>query len=99
MLVGREASPSVGAPLHVRHRPERTILYQLSARGFIAIVEQQLSQNQWLAGEYYSMVDSMLTLFLDHLEGIPVLDKQGAIIAAGSVCTDYFQWVRARSSA
>ncbi|EHK6024976.1 hypothetical protein HYO33_15040 [Vibrio parahaemolyticus] len=63
--VGREASPSVGAPLHVRHRPERPFLYQLSARGFIAIVEQQLSQ--WLAGEYYSMADSMLTPFLDHL--------------------------------
>ncbi|EGQ9598060.1 hypothetical protein DBT82_RS10265 [Vibrio parahaemolyticus] len=65
--VGREASPSVGAPLHVRHRPERPFLYQLSARGFIAIVEQQLSQSQWLAGEYYSMADSMLTPFLDHL--------------------------------
>ncbi|ESE41865.1 hypothetical protein SHD_1400 [Shewanella decolorationis S12] len=36
-----------------------------------------------LAGEYYSMADSMLTPFLDHLEGIPVLDEQGPIIAAG----------------
>ena len=26
---GREASSGVGAPLYVRHRPERTLLYQL----------------------------------------------------------------------
>ncbi len=97
--VGREASPRVGASLHVRHRSERILLYQLSARVFIAIVEQQLSQSQWLAGEYYSMAASMLTPFLDHLEGIPLLDEQGPIIAAGSVCADYLQWVRARSSA
>ena len=25
---GREASPGVGAPLYVRHRPEHTLLYQ-----------------------------------------------------------------------
>ncbi|KYN88438.1 hypothetical protein ATY37_04125 [Vibrio cidicii] len=97
--VGREASQSVGAQLHVRYRPERTLLYQLSARGFIAIFEQQLSHSQWLVGEYYSMADSMLTPFLNHLEGIPVLDEQGPIIAAGSVCADYLQRVRARSSA
>ncbi|QYJ98863.1 hypothetical protein K0J45_06435 [Shewanella alkalitolerans] len=77
------------------HRPERTFLYQLLARGFIAIVEQQLSQSQWLAGEYYSMTDSMLTPFFDHLEGIPVLDEQGSVFAAGSVCADYLQRVRA----
>ncbi|MFM2482855.1 hypothetical protein [Celerinatantimonas sp. YJH-8] len=38
--VGREASPSIGAPLHVLHCPERTLLYQISARSFIVIVEQ-----------------------------------------------------------
>jgi len=27
--VGREASPGVAAPPYVRHRPERTLLYQL----------------------------------------------------------------------
>jgi hypothetical protein len=26
---GREASPGIGAPPYVRHRPERTLLYQL----------------------------------------------------------------------
>ena len=26
---GREASPGVGAPVYERHRPERTLLYQL----------------------------------------------------------------------
>lgn len=41
--VGREACPSVGAPLHVRPRSERSLLYQLSARSFITTVEQQLS--------------------------------------------------------
>ena len=81
--VGREASPSVGAQQHVRHRPERPFLYQLSASSFIAIVEQRVSQSQWQAGEYCCMTDSMLTPFLDHLEGIPVLDEQGPIIAAG----------------
>ncbi|WP_221795978.1 glutathione S-transferase family protein [Oceanobacter mangrovi] len=69
------------------------------ARSFIAIVEQQLSQHQWLAGEYYSMADSMLTPFLDHLTRMPVLDDQGPIITAGSACADYLQRVRARSSA
>ena len=29
LLAGREASPGVGAPPYVRHRPERTLLYRL----------------------------------------------------------------------
>ena len=97
--VGREASPSVGAPLHVRHRPERTLLYQLSARGFIAIVEQQLNQSQWLAGEHYSMADSILTPFLEHLTRMPVLDEHRQLIPVESACADYLQRVRARNSA
>jgi len=93
--VGREANPSAGAPLYVRYRPERPLLYQLSARGFIAIVEQLLSQSQWLAGEHYSMADSMLT----HLTRMPALDEHRQFIPVESACADYLQRVRARSSA
>lgn len=33
---GREASPGVGAPLYVRHRPEHTLLYQLVQEHYLA---------------------------------------------------------------
>ncbi|ESE41866.1 hypothetical protein SHD_1401 [Shewanella decolorationis S12] len=41
LLVGREASPSVGAPLHVRHRPERPLLYQLSAVALLRLLSSR----------------------------------------------------------
>lgn len=41
--VGREASPSVGSTAAYEPSPGAPLLYQLSPRGFIAIVEQQLS--------------------------------------------------------
>lgn len=43
----RQARPDVGAPLHVRHRPKRTLLYQLSARGFIAILAEPEPEAGW----------------------------------------------------
>jgi hypothetical protein len=39
LATGREASKGVDAPLYVRHRPERTLLYQIVEEYFPALKE------------------------------------------------------------
>lgn len=69
------------------------------ARRFVAIMEQQLANNLWLAGSDYSMADSLLTPFLDYLEKVPPLDADGPMIAPDSACARFVEAVRARESA
>ena len=70
------------------------------ARMFVTLIESRLAQSTWLAGDDYSLADSMLTPFLDFLDQVPVLDHQhGKLIADGSACQRYLQAVRQRASA
>jgi ribosomal protein S27E len=47
---GREASSGVGAPLYVRHRPERTLLYQIVDEYYPAFKQHLESQDASLPG-------------------------------------------------
>ena len=47
---GREARPGVGAPLYVRHRPERTLLYQIVDEYYPAFKQHLESQDASLPG-------------------------------------------------
>ena len=44
LSIGREASPSVGASHYARHRPERTLLYQLVQEYYPAFVSHLAAQ-------------------------------------------------------
>jgi hypothetical protein len=47
---GREASPGIGAPPYVRHRPERTLLYQLVEEYYPAFKAHLAAQGTDLPG-------------------------------------------------
>ncbi len=47
---GREASSGVGAPVYVRHHPERTLLYQLVREYFPAFKAHLAAQGRALPG-------------------------------------------------
>ncbi len=47
---GRDASSSVGAPVYVRHRPERTALYQLVQEYYPAFKVHLSAQGRALPG-------------------------------------------------
>ena len=47
---GREASPGIGAPPYVRHRPERTLLYQLVEEYYPAFKAHLAAQDNALPG-------------------------------------------------
>ena len=47
---GREASPGVGAPVYERHRPERTLLYQLVDTYYPALRAHLAAQGRELPG-------------------------------------------------
>ena len=47
---GREASSGVGAPVYTRHRPERTLLYQLVQEYYPALKAHLAAQGTVLAG-------------------------------------------------
>lgn len=70
-----------------------------AARAFVAIIERQLQQGRWMAGDDYSLADSALTPFLDYLSTVPALDADGAMIADGSACADFLTRVKSRESA
>ena len=47
---GREASPGVGVPVYERHRPERTLLYQLVETYYPALKAHLAAQGRALPG-------------------------------------------------
>ncbi len=47
---GREASPGAGAPPYVRHRPERTLLYQLIEEYYPSFQAHLTAQGTTLPG-------------------------------------------------
>ncbi|MDP2547128.1 glutathione S-transferase family protein [Oceanobacter sp. 4_MG-2023] len=68
-------------------------------REFLAVIERQLAASRWIAGEQYSMADSLLTPFLDYLVNVPPLDEQGVLLAPDSACRRYLDNVRERDTA
>ena len=58
---GRESSPGVGAPVYERHRPERTLLYQLIEEYYPAF------EAQW-AFEGRVLPDYIRQEFEEHLK-------------------------------
>ncbi len=50
LSAGREASSGVGAPVYTRHRPERTLLYQLVQEYYPALEAHLAAQGTVLAG-------------------------------------------------
>lgn len=70
-----------------------------AARAFVAIMERQLQQGSWIAGDEYSFADSALTPFLDYLSTVPALDAEGEMIAGDSACADFLERVKSRDSA
>lgn len=70
-----------------------------NARRFLEIVSQRLQQHAWIAGQHYSMADSILTPFLDYASTVPALDDQGQLVLDNSVLAEYLQRLRSRDSA
>ncbi len=79
---GREASPGTGAPPYVRHRPERTLLYQLVEEHYPAFKAHLGAQDMALPAHVEQEFDM---LFLD---GIYVERPDGSL---------RFHWVKAPS--
>ena len=48
---GKEASSRTGAPFYVRHRPERTLLYQIVDEYYPAFKQQLEAQEAYLPGD------------------------------------------------
>ena len=57
---GREASSGVGAPLYVRHRPERTLLYQIVEECYPAFKQHLELQDAALPGYVQQEFDDYL---------------------------------------
>ncbi|WP_369856433.1 glutathione S-transferase family protein [Candidatus Thalassolituus haligoni] len=70
-----------------------------AARAFLAIIEAQLNQHSWLAGQHYSMADALITPFLHYAAQAPVLDAEGKLIKQGTALADYLERLRVRPSA
>lgn len=70
-----------------------------AARAFLAIIEAQLQQQAYLAGDNYSMADSLLTPMLDYAETLPLPSQEAPLVAADSRLAGYIARMRARKSA
>jgi len=57
---GREASSGVGAPPYVRHRPERTLLYQLVEEYYPALEAQLAAQGTELPASVQRELEAYL---------------------------------------
>ena len=67
---GREASPGIGAPPYVRHRPERTLLYQLVEEYYPAFKAHLAGRGADLPGYVQQEFEDYLNLCTDGAEGL-----------------------------
>jgi len=84
--VGREGSSGVGAPVYMRHRPERTLLYQLVREYYPELKVQLAAQGTALPRyvkrefEAYLKCGRLVYLAGDVFEGAPLEQLQGPLI-------------------